>query len=346
MRDTPTLKIGIMSFAHLHAVGYVGALRGMPGVEVLAADPASDGARAGELRGRELAAELGIDYVDTYEELLEWGPDGVIIATENSLHLEAIRLAAAAGVQILCEKPLATTVSDAEEAQLICRDAGVNLMVAFPVRFNPDFSDLRSAIGSGRLGEIVAVSGTNNGRIPTESRRWFAQKELAGGGAIIDHTVHVADLINALFDAAPVRVHAVASQAFGDDDLDVETAGVVTIDYENELIVTIDCSWSRPQRFPTWGGLTMHVTGLDGLASLDAFAGRIEGFADSGRRPVWLPFGADANTLMLREFLDSIHEGRPAEPGFSSGIRTTQIVEAAYKSVQTGQAVAVSAAAK
>lgn len=330
MSDTTVFKIGIMSFAHLHAAGYVGALRGMPGVEVLAADPAADGASPGEKRGRDLAIELGVDYVDTYEELLAWSPDGVIIATENSRHLEAIRLATAAGAHILCEKPLATTVPDAEAAQQICRDAGVNLMVAFPVRFNPDFSDLRSAVGSGCLGEIVAVSGTNNGRIPTDSRQWFANKELAGGGAIIDHTVHVADLIDALFDSAPVRVHAVANQAFGGDELDVETGGVVTIDYENGLIATIDCSWSRPQHFPTWGGLTMHVTGIDGLASLDAFAGRIEGFAESGRRPVWLPFGADAITLMLREFLASIREGRAAVPGFSSGIRTTQKIGRAH----------------
>lgn len=348
MTDTRNVKIGIMSFAHLHAAGYATALRDMDGVTVLAADPAAGepGSPPDEKRGRDLAGELGVDYVDTYEELLAWNPDGVIIATENSRHLEAISLAAAAGARILCEKPLAATVRDAEEAQRICRAAGVDLMVAFPVRFNPDFSDLRAAIGSGRLGDIVAMTGTNNGRIPSDARRWFVDKDLAGGGAIIDHTVHVADLVDALTDSPPMRVHAVANNVFGGGDVGVETGGVVTIDYENGLIVTIDCSWSRPQHYPTWGGLTLHVSGTEGLASFDAFAGRVEGFTDSGRRPAWLPFGADANALMLAEFLTAMRAGRPAEPGFKSGIRTTRIVEAAYQSVRSGRPVSVSAAEK
>ncbi|GAB3567627.1 Gfo/Idh/MocA family protein [Spelaeicoccus albus] len=341
MTGIPNTKIGIMSFAHHHAAGYAAVLREMTGVEVRAADPSTDEADAagGEKRGRELAADLGIDYAETYGELLAWKPDGVIIATENSRHLDAIRLAAGAGAQILCEKPLATTVHDARAAREICNGAGVNLMVAFPVRFNPDFSDLRSAVDAGRLGDIVAVSGTNNGRIPIDTRRWFIDKELAGGGAIIDHTVHIADLVDALFGLAPVRVHAVANHLFGEHE--VETGGVVTIDYEDGLIATIDCSWSRPRHYPTWGGLTMHVTGTGGLAALDAFAARVEGFTESGRRPVWLPFGTDVNSLMLAEFVSAVREGRVAEPGFGSGIRTTQIVEAAYLSVQSGQPVAV-----
>lgn len=88
-------------------------------------------------RGAELATELGVAYVDTYDEAFAWKPDAVVIAAENSRHRALVERAAAAGVHVLCEKPLATTVEDAIAMRDACETAGVLLMVAYPVRFSP-----------------------------------------------------------------------------------------------------------------------------------------------------------------------------------------------------------------
>ena len=67
---------------------------------------------------------------------------------------------------MLCEKPIATTLEDADAMTAACAAAGVQLMIAHPVRFAPAFVGLREVVAAGTLGEIVSIAGTNNGRIP------------------------------------------------------------------------------------------------------------------------------------------------------------------------------------
>ena len=90
------LRIAVLSFAHTHALSYVHALQQMPDVELIAADP--DGASAPDdaPRGAALAAELGVAYVETYDEAFAWGPDAVVVAAENSRHRALVEQAAAA----------------------------------------------------------------------------------------------------------------------------------------------------------------------------------------------------------------------------------------------------------
>lgn len=333
----PPWKIGVMSFAHTHAAGYVAHLRERPDVEVRAADP------GGEVRGRELGDRLGVDYVDTYDELLAWGPDAVVVCTENARHREAVELAAAAGVHVLCEKPLATELDDATAMIAACESAGVALMTAFPVRFSPMFTALRDSVEAGRLGDIAGATGTNNGKIPVGDRSWFTNPELSGGGAIVDHTVHVADLLDALLGARAETVHCVSNRILHADEpqVRVETGGLVTISYDNGVVATIDCSWSVPDSAPTWGGVTLEIIGTKGAAAIAPFAQHVSGLDESTGRGVWLPFGADLDALMLDELLDAIRTGRRPRPDGRAGLRTLQIVKAAQRSAATGAPVTV-----
>src|SRR5690606_32164342 len=107
------MKIAMMSFAHLHAVSYIRALKQLDGVEVIASDPDHSSRPEGEIGGPSLAAELGVDYYDDYATLLAQRPDGVIICSENAKHRELTELAAAAGAHVMSEKPIATSTADA-----------------------------------------------------------------------------------------------------------------------------------------------------------------------------------------------------------------------------------------
>ncbi|MEJ3651587.1 Gfo/Idh/MocA family oxidoreductase [Actinomycetes bacterium KLBMP 9759] len=329
------LTVGVMSMAHLHAAGYIGLLAERPDVRLVVTDPdAVD--RPGESGGRELAERLGVtDYVDGYAELLARRPDAVIICSENARHRELTELAAAAGAHVLCEKPLATTVADGEAMIAACAGAGVSLMVAYPVRFSRPFRALRDVYP--QLGRIVAVAGTNNGRLPARSRSWFGDAELAGGGAVMDHTVHIADLLDALFDGAEAEsVHAVTNRMIRGDETELETGGLLSIGYPDGIIVTIDCSWSKPAHYPTWGGLTLRVIGEHGIADLDAFGQKIHGFQEPTRSPLWIDFDGGGDAAMLDEFLSAVREGRRPQPDGESGLRSLRIVERAYRSVSTG----------
>ena len=117
-------------------------------------------------------------------------------------------------------------------------------MTAFPMRFAPSAQIVRAMIKKGELGEILGVNGINHSEIPAGHRAWFADKELAGGGAVMDHTVHLADLFRWYFDAEAVEVYAEVDNLFFGSE--VETAGLILVTLSNGIHASIDCSWSRP----------------------------------------------------------------------------------------------------
>jgi len=331
------LRVAVLSFAHTHAASYIHHLLGRGDVELLTSDPDGAAAPDGELRSAGFAAAHGAPYVASYQEVFDWRPDAVIICSENSRHAGLIRLAAAAGAHVLCEKPLATSIDDAQQAIEAADAAGVRLMTAFPVRFSPAYQELKGLVEAGALGDIVSVVGTNNGWMPTD-RAWFTDPELAGGGALVDHVVHCADLLDDLLGVPAQRVHAVANRILhAQRGVSVETGGLVTITYRDGTIATIDCSWSQPLSAPTWGGLTLSVTGTKGSVKIDPFASHVGGF--DGLGAAWLPFGTDLDSLMIDEFIASVLAGRQPQPDGGSGLRTLEIVKAAQASVASGQPV-------
>lgn len=337
MTTPASIRIALLSFAHTHALSYAHALKSMPGVELIAADP--DGATAPDdaPRGPALAAELGVDYVDSYDEALAWKPDAVVIASENAHHRELVERAAAVGAHVLCEKPLATSVEDAVAMHEACERAGVILMVAYPVRFSPAVQEAIAELRSGRLGRVLGVTGVNNGKLP-QDRAWFTDPELAGGGALVDHVVHCADLLDLMLGERAASVRAV-SNAFlhADRGLDVETGGLVTVQYPSGTIATIDCSWSWPMSSPTWGALTLQLVAERGTVTVSPFARGVSGHDVSGE--LWDPVGADVDSLLLDEFIAAVREGRRPQPDAEVGIRTVEIVTAAQASASRGGAV-------
>jgi 1,5-anhydro-D-fructose reductase (1,5-anhydro-D-mannitol-forming) len=338
--STGVTRIAVASFAHPHAESYVSILRDEPGVELVTSDPgphADPGAR-----GADLAARLGVAYVDSIDELLAWRPHGVIVTSENAGHRALVEAAAGVGAHILCEKPLATSREDALAIRSAVERAGVTLTVAYPVRFAPAFVRLRAEHDRGALGRILAVRGSNNGKLPSD-RSWFTDPDQAGGGALMDHVVHLADLLDALMGAQAVSVTAVANTVLHADRARAETAGLVTIAYDSGVIAAIDCSWSVPDTAATWGGLDLTVTATGGVVEIAPFRPHVGGIRTASGEAVELHYGPSLDYPLLANFLDSVRTGRPHEPDVEAGIRSLEIVLAAQQSARTGTTVAVAA---
>jgi predicted dehydrogenase len=339
-QEPRTLRVAVLSFAHVHAASYVTLLRDRPDVELLTADPDAATAPSDEVRGRAFAEQLGAAYVDSYAEAFAWKPDVVIVCAENARHLDVVLAAVEARAHVLCEKPLATRVEDAEAMVAACEAAGVLLMTAYPVRFSPEFATLRRLVESGALGTVLGGTGTNNGKVPA-GRAWFTDPELAGGGALVDHVVHVADLLDALLGEDAVAVRAVTNRILhgGDPKVQAETGGLVTITYAGGAEVTVDCSWSVPDGAPTWGGLTLQVVGTGGVVEIDPFGAHVDGLVAGGTRQAWLGFGENLDALMLDHFLACVRDGGTPGPDGAAGLRTLRVVAAAQESAATGGAV-------
>ncbi|MET9423320.1 MULTISPECIES: Gfo/Idh/MocA family oxidoreductase [unclassified Streptomyces] len=341
------MKVAVLSFAHVHAAAYVELLRDRGDIELITTDP--DAPPGDPTRGKALADELGVTYRAGYDEVFAERPQAVIVTSENSRHRQLVEQAAAAGAHILCEKPLATTEPDARAMIDACEQAGVSLMTAYPVRFHPAFTALRHTLADGSLGSLLSVHGVNNSRPPGLERPWFADPALAGGGAIMDHTLHIADLLDVLLDGEqPTYVYAVANTHLAPDHEDeprVESAGLLTLTYARGLVATIDCSWSHPSSHPTWGGLTLSCVGERAVVEFDAFPPLLDGYDTTQATTRWEPAAVDLNEAMLDSFLTAARTGQRAHPDGETGLRTLRTVLAAYESLRTGQPVVKAAAA-
>lgn len=330
------MRIAVISFAHVHAESYLTQLAARADVEVIGCDPGGEGPE----RGRSLSARLGVGYVDTLAEVETWAPDAIVIASENVDHRRHALWAAEHRWHVLCEKPLATTLDDGIAIVEACNSAGVRLMIAHPVRFSPAFTELCAAASRGEIGALLAAQGSNNGKSPVGSRSWFGDPVLAGGGAIMDHTVHLADLFDALLGGVhAAQVQAEANNILFEDELTVESAGIVSIRYEDGFVATVECGWTHPSNHPTWGGLDLTLVGAEGVIEFDGFPPLAQGYAASG--PVVVAGGPDLDAAMLDEFIGALLDGREPQPNGAAGLRTLEIVDAAYRSWRSGEVAPV-----
>ncbi len=325
---TSPLRVGILSFAHVHAAAYAHALHEIAGAALVGIwDDQVE-------RGRQAAATHSTTFYADLPQLLS-AVDTVIVASENVRHKELVFAAAAAGVPVLCEKPLATTVEDGLAMVEACAAAGVQLGTAFPVRYSAPVRSLRQAVQGGLLGDTLMIRATNRGTYPGG---WFGRRELAGGGAIMDHTVHVADLLRWIWQRECVEVYAeVATRHHA---LEVDDCGMLLIAMEDGLFASLDPSWSRPvAAFPTWGDVTLEVTGTLGTAAIDVFAQNIEVYSNQRGRTEWRNWGDNLDRLMLEDWLRAIRTNSPAPITGEDGLRAVEIALAAYQSAEANTPV-------
>jgi len=325
------VRLGIVSFAHHHNYGFAAGALTLPGVEIGTVwdeDPAI---------GTAAADQFGTTFEPDLDNLLARDDiDAVIIGSENVHHARHAIAAANEGKHVLCEKPLATTVADAQAMVDACERNGVKLQTAFPVRFTPSTVALRKAVRDGVIGTPLAVAARNPGTCP---HQWFVDPALSGGGAVMDHTVHVVDVLRWIFDAEFTEVYAEISTRI--HDIPVDDTGLLMMKMSNGLPVSLDTSWSRPGNWPTWGGVTIDVIGEEGVLSLDAFADVLEVAETRNETFTWRPTDSVGDSEMVRGFVDAIRNDTSAEPSGLDGLRTVQVTLAAYESARIQAPVAI-----
>mgnify|MGYP000969603225 CR=1 FL=1 len=315
-------KIGVISFEHMHAVSYTNVLLKMHGVEL------SGVADNDNSRGNEMAARFNTNYYSDYRELLETDVDGVIICTNNKLHTPVTVDAANAGKNILVEKPFAVSCEDANIMLDVCRKNSVKIMAAFPLRFNQAAINAKKMIENGEIGKILCITGINHGKLPSG---WFLDKKLAGGGAVMDHTVHVADLMRWYTNSEVKTVYAESGALIHNKGID--DCGILSIEFENGVFGTIDTSWAHHKNYTIWPEIYMEIIGTDGVIVLDAYkqAQRIyteEKIYDD----VW---GSDGNKGLIQEFVEVLRTGKEPLVTGIDGARAMEIALAAYKSSES-----------
>jgi predicted dehydrogenase len=153
--------------------------------------------RAAEAFAERHGALRAYDRVD--ELVADPDVEAVYVATPTYRHLPAVLAAAAAGRDILCEKPLALTVAEAEAMIRACEAAGVRLGTCFYQRYNARHREIRRLLEAGRIGRVTAVRMNFSSRLPDLPGAWRQEPAKGGGGSFTDMAVHCVDLLRFLF---------------------------------------------------------------------------------------------------------------------------------------------------
>ena len=181
-------------------------------------------------RGAAYASEFGISRSTTdLDDLLDSPIDAVYISTTNDLHNHQCTAAAKAGKHILCEKPLATNLVDAVNMVKARKAANVVLATNHHLRGAATHRAMRDAIKSGKIGRPLAIKVVHAGYLPVHLQGWRLTNPTAGAGAILDLTVHDADLMRFIIDDDAASVSAmVQNSGMAIDGVEDAAMGVIT----------------------------------------------------------------------------------------------------------------------
>jgi 1,5-anhydro-D-fructose reductase (1,5-anhydro-D-mannitol-forming) len=218
-----SLRWGLIGASTIASEHMIGAMRANGGdvVAVLSSDAS---------RGQRYAESHGIPRSATDLAALVQAPDidAVYVSTTNELHRDHVFAAAAAGKHVMCEKPLALTLADARAMVAECKRRGVVMGTNHHLRNAATHRAMRDAIAQGRIGRPLFARVFHAVYLPPHLQGWRIRRPGAGGGVILDITVHDADTLRFVLGDEPESVSAMVSRAgMGEAGLEDGVMGVV-----------------------------------------------------------------------------------------------------------------------
>jgi myo-inositol 2-dehydrogenase/D-chiro-inositol 1-dehydrogenase len=260
-----------------------------------------------------LADEFGAPAFAHLEDMLPH-VDVVDICTPTTQHLAQARAAAAAGKHVICEKPLARTVADAEAIVAACEAAGVRLLVAHVLRYFPDYAHARAEVARGALGEVCELHLLRAGHLPTKAHEnWFTDLD-ASGGPLFDLLIHDYDF------ARWVAGEVVDVQARSSGGANAHA--FVTLRHASGAVTHIEGGWHLgPGEFRT----SLEIVGTLGTlrASSDARP------YDDAQPQVDPAAVRNPYDLQAQEFYDALAHNAPVRVAPRDGVEAVRIAAAA-----------------
>ncbi|MBI2871895.1 MAG: Gfo/Idh/MocA family oxidoreductase [Chloroflexi bacterium] len=295
-------------------------------------------------RAEVFAREHGVARAYTsYEELLRDPEVSVVyVATPNALHAEQACQAAQAGKHVLCEKPMALTVADAEGMLRACESAGVKLGVTLQNRFHPAHQEMRRRIRQGEAGELLLLLGEYSRALLRPVSAWKTDPSLAGGGAVMGLATHVLDLFRFLTGQEVEEVRAQAdSPGWGQP---VDDLVLAALKFSGRLRASMVSGYYVPRALNSVVvyGTRARLVGL-GTVGMDLRGSLlVEGEEGSIRQEFADEDAALGNYVrMVQQFVRAVEEGTGPEASGEDGLELVRIVDAVRESARTGRAVSL-----
>lgn len=283
-----------------------------------------------------LAKELGCIAVSNWMEVVNSGIDALLVCTPPHVHAKMSIEAMKKGIHVLCEKPLCTTISDAEQMVKAAKENNVILKCGFNHRYHPAIRQVRKWVDEGQIGEIRFIRSIYGiGARPDVQKEWRSNPKIVAGGQLMEQGIHCIDLMR-WFVGNPQEVVCLTSTPHSLIE-PLEDNAFVTFKTEKSQLINIHSSilqWKNHFSF--------EVFGTDGYAVMDGLGGSygVEK-AILGKRDPYGPFaeniiefrGGDISwKLEWEEFENSIKTKKEPEGNGIDGYESLRMVFAAYQS--------------
>ncbi len=322
------IRVAMLSGWHVHAKDYAKQITELEDTKITAIwDEIPE-------RGKSWAEELNADFEEDLHTLLKRDDvDAVIVDTPTNMHSEVIIAAAKAGKHIFTEKVLAFTVKEAEAIADAVEKAGVRFCISFPHRTIPANLFAMKAVEEKWLGEItlLRVRNAHNGAVANWLPSHFYDPVACGGGAMMDLGAHPMYLSRWLL-GEPNNISSVFNNY---TDRAVEDNAVSVIEFDNKAIAIVETGFVSPnspssmELYGTEGSL--FIGGPDNVVKISSkkYAPNSNGFVTPDELPEALPSA-------MSQWVDAIRNNSEVHFGLEEGIQLTELMEAAYKSHNSG----------
>ena len=283
-------------------------------------------------------------YTDFGEMAQDRGVDAVVIGLPNYLHAPVTVQMLEAGKHVLCEKPMALNVAEAEAMVDASQRTGRKLMIAHMWRFDPEILWLKNVVANGRLGRVFKAKShavwLYEGPAPGS---WFVTPQFAGGGALADMGIHSIDTLRfVLGDARPTKVFASVGTHF--EDIELEDTATVLLEFEGGVVGLIEAGWYH-----------LYADGLEGYTQVfgtKGYARALPSELHTHVEGVWsvthpqIPERQQQCDMPMYQaqmdhFLECILEDSDPSPSGTDGLWAMRVLEAAYRSAELGEAVVI-----
>jgi len=334
MADKKT-RVAVVGAGHVAQVAHIPAYRQNKDVE-LAAIVDDDIVKA-----RRIQKQFGFQKAyEDFAELLKAGEiDAVDICTPNYLHAPMAIAALRSGHDVLCEKPLARSSSEARQMVDTAEKEGRILMVGMNNRFREDVATLQRLIKGGELGDVNFVkAGWLRRATDWKDRSWFTEKPKAGGGALLDLGIPLMDL--ATWVAGLRRPTGVSCSIFGKKGRGgVEDSAVAMVRFAGGVAFTLEVNWNL--REPA-DQMFLQVYGATGAGVLNPLQihKQIHGVLVNVTPAMEKRnYYKDSYNAEIEHFVDCVRKKKQPMTTGKDALAVLQILDAMYESAATGKEV-------
>ena len=294
---------------------------------------------AEEKKAATVADELEIPaYYTDYETLLEEsGADAISVCLPNHLHCDVVIDALEHDIHVLCEKPISTSLAEADAMVEAAEESEAIFMVNQSERFSPVYEKTKALLEKELIGQVHNVRSRFSHPGPegwSPRSTWFTEADASGGGALIDIGIHNADLLHYLFGDVDELMGYSDTLSM---DADIEDTAVAVLRFSDGTLGTFETAWRTDPE-----SITMQIVGEEGVIYVDKTEPsiRVEFGDESGTMDVPIPSESKYGGP-IEHFVESALSGTaPTVPG-AVGRRALEVVMGVYRSSETNRAVQI-----